>query len=82
MPTSPYDQEPLQHRLNSLAGLDGSYGLAYAANVWAGTDGLSLTGALNVKAGTTGVPLTGVLNILAGTTGLSKDEAARRIVEG
>lgn len=75
-----YSQEPLNHRLNTLAGLDGSYGAAYAANVWAGTTGLSLVAALNVKAGTKDLALAGVLNKLAGTTGLGEDEAARRIV--
>lgn len=54
-----------------------------AANVWAGTTGLSLVGALNVKAGNTlpnYLALQGVLNQLAGTTGLAVDEAASRIL--
>lgn len=54
-----------------------------AANVWAGTVGLSLQGALNVKAGNA-LPgwrsTQGVLNQLAGTSGLAPVEAARRIV--
>ncbi len=51
-----------------------------AANVWAGTSGLSLNGALNAKAGTSGRDTQGVLNQLAGTTNLAETEAARRIV--
>lgn len=53
-----------------------------AANVWAGTTGLSITGALNVQAGNS-LPnyreLQGVLNQLAGTTGLAVDGAAAAI---
>lgn len=53
-----------------------------AANVWAGTTGLSLVGALNVKA-LNALPeyrdLAGVLNQLAGTTGLEVDGAAAMI---
>lgn len=53
------------------------------ANAWAGTTGLSITGALNVKAANTDAnykQLQGVLNQLAGTTGLAETEAARRLV--
>lgn len=50
-----------------------------AANIWAGTSGLSLVGALNVKNGTTGVELLGVVNQLAGTSGLGLAGAAWRI---
>jgi hypothetical protein len=54
-----------------------------AANVYAGTTGLTIVGALNVKAGNTAAnykELQGVLNQLAGTTGLAETEAARRLV--
>lgn len=53
-----------------------------AANIWAGTTGLSLVGALNVHAGNT-IPnrkeLQGVLNQLAGTSGLGVNAAATAI---
>ena len=76
----------LQHAMNRKAGtlvndvptLDAQG----AANVWAGTTGLSLVGALNVKA-LNALPeyrdLAGVLNQLAGTTGLEVDGAAAMI---
>lgn len=54
-----------------------------AANIWAGTSGLSLVGALNVKALRTlpnYLELQGVLNQLAGTSGLGEDAAATAIV--
>ena len=78
--------ETLQHAMNRKAGalvadvptLDAQG----AANVWAGTTGLSLVGALNVKA-LNALPeyrdLAGVLNQLAGTTGLEVDGAAAMI---
>lgn len=77
----------LQYELNRLAGtLSGdvpTLDAQGAANVWAGTNGMSLVGALNAKAGNN-LPnyreLQGVLNQLAGTTGLGQDEAAGRIV--
>jgi hypothetical protein len=47
-----------------------------AANVWAGTSGLSLVGALNKKANKSGVGLNQVCNILAGTSNLDADAAA------
>jgi len=45
-------------------------GEALAANLYAGTSGLTVVGALNAKAGTKGLGLQGVANVLAGTTGL------------
>jgi hypothetical protein len=53
-----------------------------AANLWAGTSGMTVVGALNVKAGNTlpaYLELLGVLNQLAGTTGLGTQEAAASI---
>lgn len=54
-----------------------------AANVWAGTSGMSLVGALNTEAGITDrkqyLDLAGVLNLLAGTTGLDAAGAASQI---
>lgn len=50
-----------------------------AANIWAGTTGLTLAGALNVKAGTSKFTVTAALNTLAGTTGLTATDAASRI---
>ena len=47
-----------------------------AANVWAGTTGLSLLGALNAKANTTGLGLNAVCNRLAGTTSYEADAAS------
>lgn len=78
--------ETLQHAMNRKAGtLNGdvpTLDAQGAANVWAGTTGLSLVGALNVEAGNT-LPnyrdLAGVLNQLAGTTGLGVDGAAAAI---
>lgn len=64
----------LQAQLNRLAGftLEGGYGEAYAANTYAGTDGLEVVGALNVLAGFTSptqyMDLMGVCNFLAGIT--------------
>lgn len=77
----------LQYEMNRLAGtlVNGvpSLDAQGAANVWAGTTGLSLVGALNVQAGNT-LPnyreLQGVLNQLAGTSGLGPDAAATAIV--
>jgi hypothetical protein len=63
-----------QAQLNRLAGfgLNGGYGEAYAANVYAGTTGLETVGALNVKAGITNprsyMDMMGVCNLLAGIT--------------
>lgn len=75
-----YDQESLTKQMNNLAGLDGSHSFTAAANVYAGTQGLSAVAALNLYAGTDGLSLPAVLNVLAGTNGLSAPEAARRIV--
>ena len=77
----------LCYHLNRLAGtLNGEVptrGEAGAANVYAGTTGLSVVGALNEAAGNT-LPdyrdLAGVLNQLAGTSGLGVAEAASRIL--
>lgn len=77
----------LQYEMNRLAGtlVNGvpSRDAQGAANIWAGTTGLSLVGALNVQAGNV-LPnyreLQGVLNQLAGTTGLGEDAAATAIV--
>ena len=55
---------------------------AGAANLWAGTTGLSLVGALNVRAGNVQpnyLELQGVLNQLAGTSGLGVDAASDAI---
>lgn len=71
--------ESLQYSLNRIAGLDGSHSGTYAANVLAGTTGLSMVGALNVYANTNDYSLPAVLNQIAGTTGLSSPEAARQI---
>lgn len=78
----------LVHEMNRLAGTleNGVPTLEAqgAANVWAGTSGLSLVGALNAKAGNV-LPnyreLQGVLNQLAGTSGLGVDAAASAIEE-
>ena len=69
--------EELQHALRrvSATNLD-SQG---AANVWAGTTGLSLLGALNSKAGNargSWVGMLAVCNQLAGTPGASNGIAA------
>ena len=48
-----------------------------AANVWAGTEGLSLIGALNVKAGTSGMELNSVCDTLASTNFLDADGASQ-----
>lgn len=58
---------------------------ARAANLWAGTTGLDVTGALNQKAQTGRVEsqykhLQGILNELAGTTGLGVEGAADLLV--
>jgi hypothetical protein len=55
-----------------------------AANVYAGTSGLSMIGALNKKADANRQPkdykaLGGICNELAGTTGLSPSDALRSI---
>jgi hypothetical protein len=79
--------ETLQYAMNRKAGtLVGgvpTHDAQGAANIWAGTTGLSLVGALNVKAGNV-LPdykdLAGVLNQLAGTSGLEVDGAAAAIV--
>ena len=70
--------------LNRLANGGASYpaNSAYlpptkAANVWAGTTGLSLVAALNYKNGTTGLGLLHVCNALAGTTLKSETDALR-----
>lgn len=79
--------ETLQHAMNRKAGTLDAAGVPLhdaqgAANIWAGTTGLSLVGALNVKAGNV-LPnykeLAGVLNQLAGTSGLGVDGAAAAI---
>jgi hypothetical protein len=67
----------LQKVLNALAGTTGC-GPALAANVWAGSKGLSLVGALNYKNGWrsgnqapgTYLGLEAVCNAIAGTSGL------------
>lgn len=71
--------------LNRLAGtLDASgnptLAATAAANVWAGTDGLSLQGALNAEAGTSGLGLRAVCNLIAGTTDLDPGPALTTIV--
>jgi hypothetical protein len=78
--------ETLTHALNRKAGtLVGGVPTLEAqgaANVWAGTTGLSLVGALNAQAGNAlpnYLALQGVLNQLAGTTGLGIDGAAAAI---
>lgn len=69
----------LQKELQRLSGT--TRDIVGAANAWAGTTGLDVTGALNVKAGNTSPnlkSLQGVLNQLAGTSGYAETEAARR----
>lgn len=51
-----------------------------AANIWAGTTGLSLLGALNAKAGTTGLGLNAVCNRLASTVNNEADAASEFFV--
>ena len=65
----------MQGELNRLAGITSPINFlaeAGAANVWAGTAGLSLVDALHVKAGITDLKaymdVQGVCNILAGVT--------------
>lgn len=64
----------LQAQLNRLAGfgLSGGYGEAFAANTYAGTDGLEVVGALNAALGLTDprdyMDLMGICNALAGIT--------------
>jgi hypothetical protein len=76
----------LTYHLNRKAGtLNGdlpTLSATGAANLWAGTSGMTVTGALNVKAGNTlpaYLELLGVLNQLAGTSGLGTQEAAASI---
>lgn len=75
----------LTYHLNRLAGtlLNGvpSQSEVRAANIWAGTTGLSLEDALNERAGSS-VPkwdVAGALNAIAGTTGLTAIDAISRI---
>lgn len=76
------------HHMNRLAGtlVNGvpSLDAQGAANVWAGTSGLGITGAVNIKNGITDrslfKELQGALNQRAGTSGLGEAEAAARIV--
>jgi len=75
----------LTYHMNRLAGTLGNPTEApKAANTWAGTSNLALTGALNVKAGNPVGSYRGYvycLNQLAGTLAqmYGPDEAARRI---
>ena len=75
--------EALTYSLNRKAGtLANPVAATLAANIWAGTTGLSLVGALNTKALNpqgSWVGLAAVLNQLAGTSGLGVDGAARAI---
>jgi hypothetical protein len=75
-------QYDLNRKAGTLVGDVPTHDAAGAANIWAGTTGLSLVGALNVKAGNV-LPdykdLAGVLNQLAGTSGLEVDGAAAAI---
>lgn len=81
---TPYDGLGVTYHMNRLAGTLSALGAptlraVAAANVYAGTTGLTLTGALNAKAGTTGLTTVGALNALAGTTGLDTNAAAASI---
>jgi len=75
----------MTYHLNRLAGsLANPTAATKAANVWAGTTGLALTGALNVKAANPAGSYKAYvycLNQLAGTLSqmYGPDEAARRI---